>query len=224
MLSVSVSICLTICLAICLTGCDTTSKPTETPAPASKTAPVASKGQDSEPDPMSQTNPKLKEEETSTPTSDSNSMTIYHVVSNDQGRHLEPVTMTLSSDLKADDYEARMNAAVTTMAQGKNAPLPNGTRLISLKIDDDTATIDLSKEYKENFTGGDEAESLAVQAITGTLGSISGVKKVQFLIAGEKTDSLGGNIAFDTPVSVPQELLKENQEDAGVKGKKHAYR
>jgi hypothetical protein len=56
-------------------------------------------------------------------------------------------------------------------------------------------------------------------AITGMLGELEGVKKVQFLIEGEIIDSLGGNIAFDIPVPTPQELARaENEEDDSGEG------
>jgi germination protein M len=136
-----------------------------------------------------------------------NTMTIFRIASDTQGRHLVPETITLSDDLTSD--ESRLSAAIRMMTQGKNAPLPKGTMLRSLKIKGDTATIDLSHEYKDNFKVGDELESLVVQAITGTLGEFKGVKQVQFLIERKKIDSLGGNIAFDIPVPTPQELIKE---------------
>jgi germination protein M len=190
-----------------LAGCNQkTPEATPTPASASTPAPADS---NTGPDPM-----KQSQDATPAPNSnaDENTMTIFRVVSNDQGRHLEPETITLSTDITDD--EAKLGAAIGMMTEGKNAPLPEGTKLRSLKIEGDTATVDLSKEYKSNFKGGDELESITVQAITGTVGEFKGVKQVQFLLEGEKIDSLGGNIAFDIPVPVPQELLKEKESES----------
>jgi germination protein M len=185
-------------------GCNQkTPETTPTPTSVSTPAPAEPNG----PDPM-----KQSQDATPAPKSESeNTMTIFRVVSNDQGRHLEPETITLSADMTDD--EAKLGAAIAMMTQGKNAPLPEGTKLRSLKIEGDTATVDLSKEYKSNFAGGDELESITVQAITGTMGEFKGVKQVQFLLEGAKIDSLGGNIAFDIPVPVPQELLKEKESE-----------
>jgi germination protein M len=187
-----------------IAGCNQkTPEVTPTPASASTPAPAGNTG----PDPM-----KPTQDATPAPKSETeNTMTIFRVASNDQGRHLEPETITLSADMTDD--EAKLGAAIGMMTQGKNAALPEGTKLRSLKIEGDTATVDLSKEYKSNFKGGDELESITVQAITGTVGEFKGVKQVQFLLEGEKIDSLGGNIAFDIPVPVPQELLKEKESE-----------
>jgi germination protein M len=203
-----------ICVVIAaLVGCNQKTPDANTPPVAPSTpAPAQSDNtgqktasQDATPDPAQEA-PKTE-----------NAMTLFRIVSNDQGRHLEPESIVLSADLT--DNEAKLGAAITMMTEGKNAPLPEGTKLRSLKVDGDTATVDLSKEYKENFKGGDELESLVVQAITGTIGELTKAKQVQFLVEGEKIDSLGGNIAFDIPVPVPQELLKETAKESE---RKHA--
>jgi germination protein M len=191
-----------------LGGCENKT-PEATASPAPVATPAPNNNAANVPDPMKQSQDATPGPEGNA--SKENTMTLFRTVSNDQGQHLEPGTITLSTDLTDD--EAKLGAAIVMMTQGKNAPLPEGTKLRSLKIDGDTATVDLSREYKDNFKGGDERESITVQAITGTVGELSNVKNVQFLIEGEKIDSLGGNIAFDVVVPVPQELLKEKESE-----------
>jgi hypothetical protein len=138
-------------------------------------------------------------------------VTLFHVVSNDEGDHLEPKVMTLSDDAKT--REEKFRAAVALMTQGDDAPLPRGTEVKELTFEGDDATVSLSREYKENFPGGDTPEANAVNAILGTLGEM-GAKRVQILVEGEKIDALGGNIGLETPLPVPQELLKKGNKRA----------
>ena len=72
------------------------------------------------------------------------------------------------------------------------------------------ATVDLSKEFKDNFSGGSTAEALAINSVTATLGQFPGVKKVQFLVEGQKIDSLGGGQELTDPLPVtPGDAPKE---------------
>ncbi len=70
-------------------------------------------------------------------------------------------------------------------------PIPEGTRLLGVKITDGLAEVNLSREFKENFGGGSMAEALIVDVILQTLRQFSEVKQVQLLVEGDVLDTLG---------------------------------
>jgi len=70
-------------------------------------------------------------------------------------------------------------------------PIPRGTRLLSLEVKDGLATVDLSREFSDNFTGGSEDEALTIGVILRTLGQFSEIKKVLFKLEGQPLDTLG---------------------------------
>jgi len=70
-------------------------------------------------------------------------------------------------------------------------PIPEGSRLLGLKIEGNLATVDLSREFRDNFAGGSEAEGLTIGAILRTLGQFPTVKRVQLLVEGRPLETLG---------------------------------
>ena len=57
---------------------------------------------------------------------------------------------------------------------------------------------------KDNFSGGDKAEQLAVNALIATAGQLKGVERVQIFIGGEAIETLGGSQILLEPLKVPQ--------------------
>ena len=92
--------------------------------------------------------------------------------------------------------------ALTELAARPDSPLPAGTRVRSVNIQDGLATVDFSRELKDNFHGGDTQEAAAVNSILKTMGRFPTVDRVQILVAGRRIDSLGGLITLDDPLPV----------------------
>lgn len=91
-----------------------------------------------------------------------------------------------------DPAEAALVALIEQGDQGDLAnPVPKGTRLLGFKVSKGLATVDLSREFRDNFTGGSEAEGLTIGAILRTLAQFPEIKEVQFLIEGKPLDTLG---------------------------------
>lgn len=93
--------------------------------------------------------------------------------------------------------------AIDTLASMHESPLPRGTRLRSLKLDNaGTATLDFSSKFVDNFPGGDAREAQVVGSILQTMGQFPSVHTVQLLVDGKKIESLGGNLSLDEPLAV----------------------
>lgn len=70
-------------------------------------------------------------------------------------------------------------------------PIPEGTRLLGFEVEGDLATVNLSREFRDNFAGGSEEEGLTIGAILRTLGQFPNIKRVVFLVEGKPLETLG---------------------------------
>jgi len=125
-------------------------------------------------------------------------VTIYTIAQNTKGdeNDLVPITVPLA---KAGQ-PAR--TALDALIEAKNSPLPKGTAVRSIKIEDGLATVDFSPQFKDNFHGSDTEEAQALNSILMTLGQFSTIQHVQILVNGAEIDTLGGHIETDSPLDV----------------------
>ena len=75
--------------------------------------------------------------------------------------------------------------------------IPTETIIKSVDIINKTATINFSRELKNNFTGGAGTELLTLKTITSTVFSIPGIDELKILIDGKKHSSIGGHIILN---------------------------
>lgn len=71
------------------------------------------------------------------------------------------------------------------------AVLTSDTTLVSAETTDGTCFVNFKSNFADKNSGGTDKENLAVYAIVNSLTELEGVKNVQFLIDGKKTDSFG---------------------------------
>lgn len=83
--------------------------------------------------------------------------------------------------------------------------IPKGTKLLSVSIEDRVAHVNFSKEFKSKHPGGltHEAQTIDSVFLTLTQPMLGHIKKVQFLVEGEKLRSFAGYADFDEPISQP---------------------
>jgi len=81
---------------------------------------------------------------------------------------------------------------------GHVSTIPEGTMLNSIDIDDETAYVDFSEEFKENYQLGSAAEIMTVYSIVNTLTEFPAIKKVKFLVEGKPLEIPGSNFDFKT--------------------------
>jgi N-acetylmuramoyl-L-alanine amidase len=89
--------------------------------------------------------------------------------------------------------------------------LPRGTCVKSVKIVDNVAYVDFSKELMENHWGGSRAEELTVYSIVNTLTDVPGIKEVQILIEGLASSTIAGHIILDGPLSANFDIIEFEQ-------------
>ncbi|MDI3547158.1 MAG: N-acetylmuramoyl-L-alanine amidase [Halanaerobiales bacterium] len=82
-------------------------------------------------------------------------------------------------------------------SEGLISPLPEGTKIKSVRIEEKKAVVDFSSEIRDNFRGGAGLEVYAIQSISKTLFSIPGIEELEILIDGKRGESIGGHIILN---------------------------
>lgn len=136
---------------------------------------------------------------------------LYLIKKDSRGFHLGKTPVTTTSE--GSVLDAAMDALLATNKQeGLSAQLiPEGTKLVSpVEVKRGIATVNLSQEFTENFSGGSEQEAATVNSIVHTLVSNSDgkVRRVQILVEGKKVESLGGHFGLADPVAADSAMLR----------------
>lgn len=115
---------------------------------------------------------------------------VYRVVVKDNTAILRAVEKTVPEGKDPKEIALRQ---LIEQGNGKDSsnPIPEGTRLLDMKVKDGLAVVNLSREFRDNFQGGSEAEGLAIGAILRTLGQFPDIKRVRLLVEEEPLDTLG---------------------------------
>ena len=101
--------------------------------------------------------------------------------------------------------QAREKTIVEQLIAGPRKDGLQRTIPVETKIRDITTTsdgtcyVDLSQDFVAKHSGGETEELLTVYSIVNSLCELDHVKKVQFLVGGEKLDVFKGNLEFKTP-------------------------
>lgn len=77
--------------------------------------------------------------------------------------------------------------------ENKISPIPQGTKLISLSIQNNQAEVNFSREFKEKYPLGSAAENFLIYSIVNTLTELPEVEEVRFLADGQPLDVPGSN-------------------------------
>lgn len=121
--------------------------------------------------------------------------------SDDQAMYLKPEVrqVTVKGETLAD-------VVVQELIKGPEnenllATIPAETKLISLKIADNVAYVNLSKELQCKHSGGSTGEIMTVYSIVNTLIDLNiGIEQVQLLVEGEKQETLVGHLDTFEPL------------------------
>ena len=143
-------------------------------------------------------------------------VTLYLPKKSKRGLYLAAQTRT--AEFKGSTLDAALSTLLAAgQGKGESAGLiPEGTKLRGeIKVKGDVATVDLTKEFQENFSGGSEQEALTLNAIVHTLvnNSEGKVKRARILVEGEPAESLGGHFELSEPIAADSTLLKPDEKD-----------
>lgn len=88
-------------------------------------------------------------------------------------------------------------------------PIPEGTKINSIKLEKQLVTIDFSKEFVDKHNGGSLGETITIYGIVNTLTELKDVQKVQFMVEGKILESYKGHYSFDKPFKRDQSIIKK---------------
>lgn len=114
--------------------------------------------------------------------------------------------------IEVNTNQAREKTIVEQLIAGPEEEGLQRTIPVETKIRDITTTsdgtcyVDLSQDFVTKHNGGKMEELLTVYSIVNSLCELEQVKKVQFLIGGEKLDLYKGNLEFKTPFTAVSSL------------------
>lgn len=91
--------------------------------------------------------------------------------------------------------------AVKELIRADGSPIPSGTALRGIKIEDGLATVDFSDAFQTNFHGSDTEEAQTVNSVLRTLGQFPTIERVQFLIEGKPIEALS-QLPLNEPLPV----------------------
>ena len=98
-----------------------------------------------------------------------------------------------------------LDVAVEMQLETNSGLMPPGTELLSpVEVTGDVATVNLSREFVDNFPGGLTQEALTLNSIVRAVvdNSSGKVRKIRILVEGEAVESLGGHFNLLEPFDV----------------------
>lgn len=134
-----------------------------------------------------------------------NTYRLYFLKLSPEGR-MEPAAFTRelpagSTPLSATLKALLLGPTLQDKAQGALTMIPEGTKLLSLRIKDRIALVSLSPDFERNASGS-EGVAGQLREIVWTATQFGSVDGVQFLIDGQYRDSLAdGEISLLTPLT-----------------------
>ena len=123
--------------------------------------------------------------------------TVIYVVNPKATGDQDPL-MPQAITLKHPDSPAR--DAVEALLQSKDSPMPTGTALRGITIDNSIATLDFSQS-PVNETGGEGGQSAALTALGRTLGQFPEITQYQIEVKGALVKTFG-EFTTDGPMDV----------------------
>lgn len=132
--------------------------------------------------------------------------------SDDQAMYLKPEVrqVTVQGELLADIVVKELIKG--PKEKGLQATIPVETKLISLKIADGVAYVNLSKDIQAKHWGGSTGEIMTVYSIVNTLADLNiGIEKVQLLVEGEKQQTLVGHLDTFEPLTPMWDITRTGE-------------
>ncbi|MDI6689749.1 MAG: GerMN domain-containing protein [Actinomycetota bacterium] len=86
--------------------------------------------------------------------------------------------------------------------------IPEGTRLLGIRIEDGIAHVDFSEELVERHPGGSAGETMTIYSIVSTLVEFPTIQRVKFLVEGREIKTLAGHMDLTEPIAPDPDLIR----------------
>lgn len=132
-------------------------------------------------------------------------VTVYYP--NENADKLIPVTITVSTGNK---YAAAVERLIDGKPpKGAVTVFPKNTKVNSVKLSGNTATVDFSQELVKNFSGGSASEIMLASSLADTLTEFNEIETVRISVDGKLIDTLSGHLDLSEPIGRNAELIKK---------------
>jgi spore germination protein GerM len=130
--------------------------------------------------------------------------------SDEDGLYLKAEKQSIAKGELSTEATAALEYLVSGPSNSKlGKTLPNGTKLVALKIEGATAVVDLSPEVIQNHEGGSSGELQTIYSIVNTLSlNFPEIKDVQILVGGKKEETIAGHIDISQPLGPDKKIIK----------------
>ncbi len=169
-------------------------------------------GEEPEAEPTTEMEEEVDEEREEEPQADpeeepaTTAATLYF--SDAEAVYLEPETRQLQVSCGEELPQAVVRALVAGSETGLEDTIPPGTRVRSVAVEDGVATVDLSREFRDNHWGGATGEMMTIYSLVNSLAELDNVERVQILLEGEAEEALLGHLATGEPLKPDWELVE----------------
>ncbi len=93
--------------------------------------------------------------------------------------------------------------------QDLSPTIPPETQLRSVEVTDKVAAVDFSGEIITKHWGGSAGETMTILSVVDTLTELDSIDKVQFMVDGQKVDSLLGHWDTSMPLERDERIIME---------------
>jgi len=133
-------------------------------------------------------------------------MTITLYFADEQAKYLLPEKREIRKT------EAIARAAIKELIKGPKESghfptIPEGTRLLGIRIEGGIAYVDFSKEFVERHPGGSAGETMTIYSIVNTLAEFPSIQRVKFLVGGKEIETLAGHMDLTEPIAPDTDLI-----------------
>lgn len=90
---------------------------------------------------------------------------------------------------------------------GLDKVIPQGTKLLDASVKDGVATLNLSKEFQKNFSGGSTGEQMILYSIIDSITTLPNVQAVQFLLEGKTEEAILGHLDTTKPLKRNEKII-----------------
>ncbi len=139
-----------------------------------------------------------------------NQQKVTFYFSDEQAMYLLPEERTITKGDKSLEAAVIQDLINGPEKDGLVRTIPEGTKLISITVVNGVANVNFSKEFQSKHWGGSAGETMTLYSVVNSLGELTGIEKVQFLLEGEKKESiLNGNMDTTVPIEPDYNLVKK---------------
>lgn len=144
-----------------------------------------------------------------TSSTEKKSTTVKLYFSDEQAQYLVPEERSVITNDSDSIEKVVVNELLKGPQDTQNTvrTIPLGTKLLSVEVNDGTCFVNFSQEFISKHSGGSAGEEMTVYSIVNSLTEIPEVKKVVFLIEGQKVDVFISMI-FNEPFARDPSLIQ----------------